>query len=162
MSPVTSFPVENWKDHVPGPQLVVPRLQPAWKNDVRKIKLWVYSLMQLGYVECKDEYKISKWLLLQFVCSAAMLQTVGDRLYVVFLILRFLHFTCITFGEICDTVTRLMLPLMRFIAKSSSWQLRRYPAKLTTGFSFRAQIMERNITASPYAKTWILTCRLVR
>ena len=89
MSPVTSFPVENWKDHVPGPQLVVPRLQPAWKNDVRKIKLWVYSLMQPGYAECKDEYKISKWLLLQFVCSAAILQTVGDRLYIVLAMLRF-------------------------------------------------------------------------
>ena len=83
--------VENWKVHVPGANSVAQHRQPRWKSVVRKIKQWMYSWMRPGYVESKEEYKISKLLLMQFVCSAAVLSAVGGHMYIVTAILRFLQ-----------------------------------------------------------------------
>ena len=47
--------------------------------------------MRPGYVECDDEYKISKLLMLQFVYSAAVLDAVEGHVYIVTAILRFLQ-----------------------------------------------------------------------
>ena len=47
--------------------------------------------MRPGYVESNEEYKISKLLLMQFVCSAAVLSAVGGHMYIVTAILRFLQ-----------------------------------------------------------------------
>lgn len=83
--------VEKWKMYVPGVTAVSKRGQDKWKSVVRKIKQWVYSWMRPGYVECLGEYKISKLLLLQFVCSAAVLDAVEGHVYIVTAILRFLQ-----------------------------------------------------------------------
>ena len=47
--------------------------------------------MRPGYVESDEEYKISKVLLLQFICSAAVLQAADSRMHIVICILRFLQ-----------------------------------------------------------------------
>ena len=83
--------VENWKVHVPGANSVAQHRQPRWKSVVRKIKQWMYSWMRPGYVESKEEYKISKLLLMQFVCSAAVLSAVGGHMYIITAILCFLQ-----------------------------------------------------------------------
>ena len=51
----------------------------------------MYSWMRPGYVESTEEYKISKLLLMQFVCSAVVLSAVGGHMYIVAAILRFLQ-----------------------------------------------------------------------
>ena len=88
---VSIIVVENWKVHVPGVTSVSKRGQDKWKSVVRKIKQWIYSWMRPGYVECDEEYKISKLLLLQFVCSVGVLDTVEGYVYIVTAILRFLQ-----------------------------------------------------------------------
>ena len=62
-----------------------------FKSLVRKIKQWLYSWMRPGYVESDDEYKISKLLLLQFICSAAALSACDGNVQLVLCILKFLQ-----------------------------------------------------------------------
>ena len=62
--------------------------------------------MHPGYVESDEEYKISKFLLLQFVCLTTVLRAADGQLLVVLSLLRFiqghvwshehlyLHYTC--------------------------------------------------------------------
>ena len=85
------FLVEKWKLYVPGVTAVSKRNQDLWKSVVRKMKQWIYSWMRPGYVENAEEHKISKLLLLQFVCSAAVLNAVDGHVYIVTAMLRFLQ-----------------------------------------------------------------------
>ena len=62
-----------------------------WRSALRKLLQWVYSWMKPGYVEDEDELKISKFLLLQFVCSAAFLRAASGQAELVMRTLRFLQ-----------------------------------------------------------------------
>ena len=77
--------------YVPGVTAVSKRNQDLWKSVMRKVKQWIYSWMRPGYVEDASEHKISKLLLLQYVCSAAVLSAVDGHVYIVTAILRFLQ-----------------------------------------------------------------------
>ena len=77
--------------HVPGPNAVSLSCQPLWKASISKIRQWIFSWMRPGYVETDDEYKISKLILLQFVCSAAVLRAADGHVHLVVSMLRFLQ-----------------------------------------------------------------------
>jgi len=57
----------------------------------KKIHQWIYSWMKPGYVEDEMEYKISKFLLMQFICSAAVLIAAEGQTHMIVKILRFLR-----------------------------------------------------------------------
>ena len=77
--------------HVPGLNSIVPSCQSKWKSAVIKIKQLLYSWMKPGYVESEDEFIISKTLLIQFVCSAAVLSAAGGNVNMILRMLRFLQ-----------------------------------------------------------------------
>lgn len=77
--------------HVPGPNAVSKSCRPLWRAAIVKIRQWIYSWMRPGYVESDDEYKISKLILLQFVCSASVLKAAEGHIHIVTSILRFLQ-----------------------------------------------------------------------
>ena len=77
--------------HVPGINAVKKKSQARWSSVVRKIHQWVYSWMKPGYVEDEMEYKISKVLLMQFICSAPVLIAAEGQTYLIVKILRFLR-----------------------------------------------------------------------
>jgi hypothetical protein len=56
-----------------------------------KIKQWLYSWMKPGYVESDDEYRISKTLLIQFICSAPVLAAAGGNVNMILDMLQFLQ-----------------------------------------------------------------------
>ena len=79
------------KAHVPGSRTVTTFNCSKWKSAVYKIKQWVYSWMKPGYVENADEYNISKFLLLQFVCSAPVLASADGNMFMILSMMRFLQ-----------------------------------------------------------------------
>ena len=79
------------KAHVPGSRTVTTRNRAKWKSAVYKIKQWVYSWMKPGYVETAEEYKISKFLLLQFVCAAPVLASADGNMFMILSMMRFLQ-----------------------------------------------------------------------
>ena len=76
---------------MPGVTVVAKAHRSRWKSIFGKIKQWLYSWMRPGYVESTEEYKISKLILLQFICSAVVLEAVEGKVYIVTAILRFLQ-----------------------------------------------------------------------
>ena len=77
--------------HVPGINSVRTKNQARWSSVVKKIHQWMYSWMKPGYVEDEMEYKISKFLLMQFICSAPVLIAAEGQTYMIVKILRFLR-----------------------------------------------------------------------
>ena len=77
--------------HVPGITSVTKKNQPRWANVVKKIHQWAYRWMKPGYVDDEMEYKISKFLLIQFICSAPVLIAAEGQTYIIVKILRFLR-----------------------------------------------------------------------
>ena len=47
--------------------------------------------MRPGYVESDDEYKISKYFLIHFICSTAVLQACDCNMHIVMSMLRFVQ-----------------------------------------------------------------------
>ena len=84
-------PVKNIDDYVPGLNSESEKSRDIWRSALRKVQQWVYSWMKPGYVEDEDELKISKFLLLQFVCSAAFLRAASGQAELVMCTLRFLQ-----------------------------------------------------------------------
>ena len=82
---------QGWIVHVPGERSISNRNRLKWKSIIFKIQSWIYSWMRPGYVEDEDEYKISKFFLLQFVCSAAVLRVADGNIYIIKCILKFLQ-----------------------------------------------------------------------
>ena len=80
------------KVHVAGEMAVTSFNRERYLSVLRKIQQWLYSFMKPGYVEDEDEYKISKYILLQFICSSAVFSAVDGKLWIVVGILRFLQF----------------------------------------------------------------------
>ena len=77
--------------HVPGPNAVSLSCQPLWKASISKIRQWIFSWMRPGYVETDEAYRISKLILLQFVCSAAVLCAADGHVHLVVSMLHFLQ-----------------------------------------------------------------------
>ena len=77
--------------HVPGPNAVSLSRQHLWKAALSKITQWTFSWMRPEYVETDEEYKISKLILLRFVCSAAVLRAADGHVHLVVSLLRFLQ-----------------------------------------------------------------------
>jgi len=82
---------QGMKDRVPGEMTFMKSNRARWRDVIRRVKLWVYSWMRPGYVETEEEYKISKFLLLQFVCSPSFLSAAEGKMFVVIAMLRFLQ-----------------------------------------------------------------------
>ena len=80
------------KVHVAGEMAVTFFNRERYLSVLRKIQQWLYSFMKPGYVEDEDEYKISKYILLQFICSSAVFSALDGKLWIVVGILRFLQF----------------------------------------------------------------------
>ena len=77
--------------HVPGINSIRPKNQARWSSVVKKIHQWLYSWMKPGYVEDEMEYKISKFLLMQFICSAPVLIAAEGQTYIIVKMLQFLR-----------------------------------------------------------------------
>merc|ERR1712194_52874 len=71
--------------------LITKSNKKRWSSAVYKVQQWVYSWMRPGYVEDEDEYKISKYLLLQFVCSRPVFLAADQNMYIILAMLRFLQ-----------------------------------------------------------------------
>ena len=82
---------QGWKDKVPGEKFISSKNRLKWKNVTQHIKRWIYSWMKPGRVEEEDEYKISKFLLLQFICSKPVLSAADGKMDTIMTILRFLQ-----------------------------------------------------------------------
>ncbi len=82
----------GWKKNVPSFNVVCTQKIKKWMFFVRKNHGWIYSWMMPGYVEDKDEYHVSKHLLEQFICSAAVLDAADGHQFMISRILKFLRF----------------------------------------------------------------------
>ena len=95
--------------HVPGIKSVKKHNQARWSSVVKKIHQWIYSWMKPGYVEDEMEYKISKFLLMQFICSAPVLIAAEGQTHMIVKILRFLR------GYVFDKEHTYLYYLRKFI-----------------------------------------------
>ena len=95
---------QGMKDHVPGEMTFMKSNRARWRDVIHRVKLWVYSWMRPGYVETEEEYKISKFLLLQFVCSPSFLSAAKGKMFVVIAMLRFLQ-KHVLFMSVCIAIT---------------------------------------------------------
>lgn len=77
--------------HGPAKSALTQNNRPRWLSIVRRIKKHIYSWMRPGYVETEEEYKISKYLLLQFVCSAAVLSAAEGKTFMIIQMLKWLR-----------------------------------------------------------------------
>ena len=91
LTKVLHLSVRGMMTHVPGPNAVSLSRQPFWKAVLSKTRQWIFSWMRPGYVETDEEYKISKLILLQFVCSASVLRAADGNVHLVVSLLRFLQ-----------------------------------------------------------------------
>lgn len=82
---------QGWLEYVPGEMSVTKINRHKYKSISQKIKSWIYSWMRPGYVEDDEEYKISKYLLLQFICSAPVFSAADSNMHIIICILRFLQ-----------------------------------------------------------------------
>ena len=80
----------GWKRHVPGVNTISKPNQNRWKEIVNKIHKWIYSWMEPNYCCNEEEYKISKYLLIQFICSPAVLSAAENHIRLIKSILNFL------------------------------------------------------------------------
>ena len=76
------------------------KYQANWVLVTRKIHQWIYSWMKPGYVRDEDEYKISKFILLQFVCSAQVLAAAEGHVFMIIRMIRWLHFHMFTYESL--------------------------------------------------------------
>ncbi len=113
----------TWEKYVPGKRTLSKNNQPRYDAIQSKVQQWIYSWMQPSYVEDEDEYKISKFLLLQFISSASLLSALDGNMFMDIAMMKWLrgyvlvwevfifYFTCRRNVEI---ILRHMLPHMRY------------------------------------------------
>ena len=77
--------------HVPGIRTISTINRPRWITVVKQIKKHIYSWMRPGYAEDETEYKISKCILLQYICSATVLSAAEGKVFMIVAILKFLR-----------------------------------------------------------------------
>ena len=80
----------GYTKHVPGINTIRKRNQARWTSVVRKIHQWIYSWMRPGYCLDEDEYKISRFLLKQFICSPGVLVAAEGHSLLIIRILQWL------------------------------------------------------------------------
>ena len=56
--------------------------------------------MKPGYVRDEDEYKISKFILLQFVCSAQVLAAAEGHVFMIIRMIRWIRFHVFTYESL--------------------------------------------------------------
>ena len=77
----------TWEKYVPGKRSLSKQNQAKYDDIKSKIQKWIYSWMKSSYVEDEQEYKISKFLLLQFISSGTVLSAFdGKMIHIVALI----------------------------------------------------------------------------
>ena len=81
----------TWVKYVPGKTTLTTRNHELYDNMKSKIQKWVYSWMKPSYVEDEEEYKISKFLLIQFISSSAVLRACEGKLGLVMAMLKWLR-----------------------------------------------------------------------
>jgi hypothetical protein len=67
--------------HIPNARTLRKSCQAKFLREVRKIHNWLYSFMRPGFCQSKQEYELSKYLLLQYVTSEHFLRVVGGINY---------------------------------------------------------------------------------
>ena len=72
---------KGWNRHVPPAGVLRPRSKKRFLAESRKIHTWLYSFMRPGYCQSKEEYELSKYLLLKYVTSNHFLRVVGGENY---------------------------------------------------------------------------------
>jgi hypothetical protein len=82
----------GWKKHVSSFNAVCIQKIKKWILVLRKIHKWIYSWMMPGCIEDKDEYNLSKYLLEQFICSAAVLDAIDGHQFIIARIVKFLRY----------------------------------------------------------------------
>ena len=80
---------QGWKKHLPGTTTFTDPIK--WERTKKIIMNWVYSWMRPGYVEDDDELNVSKYKLVQFVTSSAVLDAAEGKKDVVARVLHFLQ-----------------------------------------------------------------------
>ena len=81
----------TWYKYVPKVTTLLMRYHDNFKKITSHILRWVYSWMQPSFVENSEEYKISKFLLIQFISSRSVLMALGGKEDLVKSILRWLR-----------------------------------------------------------------------
>ena len=81
----------TWLKYVPGKTTLTTKNHELYDNMKSKIQKWVYSWMKPSYVEDEEEYKISKFLLIQFISSSAVLRACEGKLGLVIDMLKWLR-----------------------------------------------------------------------
>ena len=71
--------------------MLMKKNRPRWLSIIRSIKKYVYSFMRPGYVEDEEEYKISKYILLQYVCSSTVYTAAEGNLFMIVKLLKWLR-----------------------------------------------------------------------
>ena len=81
----------GWTAHVPPTSTLTKSYHDRWGLVVGKIQGWIYSWMNPNMVENEMEYKISKFILMQFICSAPVLAAAEGHTFIILRILRFVR-----------------------------------------------------------------------
>ena len=101
LSIYTSFIVHmGWTAHVPPMSTLTKSYRSRWRLVIKKIHGWMYSWMNPNMVENEMEYKISKFILMQFICSGPVLAAAEGHTFIILRILRFVrHYVWIYEGQ---------------------------------------------------------------
>ena len=90
----------GWTAHVPPISTLTKSYRERWRLVVQKIHGWICSWMNPNMIENEMEYKISKFILMQFICSAPVLAAAEGHTFVILGILRFVrHYIWIYEGQ---------------------------------------------------------------
>ena len=83
----------GWKKNVPSCTNISlsPTKINQWSIIVSTIHQWIYSWMNPGNVEDKEEYKLSKYLLEKYICSKTVLDAIDGNTWIIGRILKFLR-----------------------------------------------------------------------
>ena len=80
--------------------------------------------MRPGYVEDQEEYEISKFILLQFICSAPVLAAAEGQVFMIVNIMKFLRCHVFVYEGLFLHFKRMDVPTF-FVSHSSQHEVRR-------------------------------------
>ena len=73
----------GWTAHVPPMSTLTKSYRSRWRLVIKKIHGWMYSWMNPNMVENEMEYKISKFILMQFICSGPVLAAAEGHTFII-------------------------------------------------------------------------------
>ena len=78
--------------------------------------------MRPGYVEDQNEYEISKFILLQFICSAPVIAAAEGKIFMIVAIMKFLRFHVFVYEGLFLHFKRMDVPTF-FVSHSSQHEV---------------------------------------